>query len=72
MKSYKVKSNIDQDLLSDSTRFESDKGEISLLNPCQATAGTYEIYCIEGGLFDNVERYATREIAFNRIKELLM
>jgi hypothetical protein len=32
---------------------------------------TYEIYCIEGELFDDVERFPTLEEAENRVIELL-
>ena len=58
-------------LLSDSNRYKTEKGEISMLTPCRATFNTYEIYCIEGDLFDDIERYDTLEEAEARINELL-
>ena len=35
------------------------------------TFNSYEIYCISGQLFDDIERYHTLEQAENRINELL-
>jgi len=58
-------------LLSDSNRYKTDKGEISLLTPCRATFNTFEIYCIEGGLFEDIERYNTLQEAEERINFLL-
>jgi hypothetical protein len=60
-----------QNFLSDSHRYSSDKGEISMLYACYATFNSYEIYCIEGGLFEDIERYDTLEEAEQRINELL-
>ena len=57
--------------LSDSERYISPLGEISLLTPCIATSNKYEIYCIKGNLFNDIERYNTLEDAENRIYELL-
>ena len=54
-----------------SHRYKTDKGEISMIYPCSYTMVGYEIYCIEGDLFDDIERYGTIEEAENRIKELL-
>ncbi len=59
-------------LLSDSNRYSSEKGLISLLEPCRATMGCYEIYCIGGNLFDDIERYETLDEVENRIKKLLL
>jgi hypothetical protein len=42
-----------------------------MIHPCIATMGSYEIYCIEGELFDDVERFSTLEEAENRVIELL-
>lgn len=58
-------------IVTDSFRYETEKGCISLLKPCHATFQSYEIYCISGGLFDDVERYHTLEEAESRIKRLL-
>tara|TARA_S200002703_G_scaffold81197_1_gene70073 strand:- start:1426 stop:1671 length:246 start_codon:yes stop_codon:yes gene_type:complete len=54
-----------------STVYSTDKGRISLLSPCRATFDSFEIYCLEGYLFDDIERYDTLEEAEARIKELL-
>lgn len=54
-----------------STIYSTEKGEISLLPPCEATFYSFEIYCIKGYLFDDIERYDTLEEAEARIKELL-
>ena len=54
-----------------STTYSTDSGKISLIGPCSATSHTFEIYCIEGYLFDDIERYHTLEEAEPRIKELL-
>ncbi|MBT7452148.1 MAG: hypothetical protein HN793_15020 [Rhodospirillaceae bacterium] len=59
-------------LLSDSNRYSSEKGLISLLEPCRATMGCYEIYCLGGNLFDDIERYDTLDEVENRIKKLLL
>ena len=58
--------------LSDSNRYSSEKGLISLLEPCGATMGCYEIYCLGGNLFDDIERYDTLDEVENRIKKLLL
>jgi hypothetical protein len=42
-----------------------------MLTPCMATFDSYKIYCIQGGLFDDIERYDTLEKAEERISELL-
>ena len=60
------------ELVSNSHRYKTDKGEISLLHPCFATLELYEIYCIKGDLFDDIERYHTLEEAEERINELLV
>ena len=54
-----------------SYRYKTEKGEISRIDPSEFTMGAQEIYCIEGDLFDDIERYATLEEAETRIKELL-
>jgi hypothetical protein len=54
-----------------STIYSTEKGEISLLSPCKATFYTFEIYCLMGYLFDDIERYDTLEAAEARIEELL-
>ncbi len=63
--------NGDELILTDSFRYSTEKGEISLLKPCKGTMQTFEIYCIKGCLFDDVERYNTLEEAETRINELL-
>jgi len=56
---------------SPSHRYKTDKGEISMVYPCSDTMFEYEIFCIQGDLFDDIERYETIEESENRIKELL-
>lgn len=58
-------------LYGNSHRYETEKGIISCVHPCEGTFNTFEIYCIKGRLFDDVERYDTLEDAENRIKQLL-
>lgn len=57
--------------ITDSHRYKTDKGEISLIYPSWISMDSYEIYCIEGNLFDDIERYDTLEEAEERINELL-
>lgn len=45
--------------ITDSHRYKTDKGEISLIYPSWISMDSYEIYCIEGNLFDDIERYDT-------------
>ena len=59
------------DILSNSERYITKIGEISLLSPCRATFNSYEIYCINGNLFEDIERYSTRFDAEKRINNLL-
>jgi hypothetical protein len=40
-------------------RFEYEGKIVSMLYPCEYTMNTYEILCIKGGLFDDVERFLT-------------
>jgi len=54
-----------------STIYSTDRGRISLLSPCKSTFYNFEIYCLEGYLFDDIERFNTLEKAEARIKELL-
>lgn len=54
-----------------SNRYKTLKGEISLLEPSPFTMNFYEIYCIEGNFFDDVERYETLKEAEERIDELI-
>jgi hypothetical protein len=55
----------------DSHRYKTHKGEISLIYPCYHTMNKFEIYCIEGDLFDDVERFHTLGGVERRINELL-
>ena len=58
-------------LLGDSHRYETKKGIISLIYPTSYTGNMFEIYCIEGDLFDDIERYECLKKAEKRIKKLL-
>lgn len=59
-------------LLSDSIRYRTKKGEISLLTPCYATLETFEIYCIKGNLFSDIIRFRTLREAQHTINTLLV
>ena len=57
--------------LLNSHRYKKGNKEISLLYPNTFTMDCYEIYCISGDLFDDIERYETLGEAEARIMELL-
>ena len=59
-------------LVSDSYRYKTEKGEISLIQPSEVNFDTYEIFCINGGLFNGVERFDTFHKAEERICDLLI
>lgn len=60
------------DVLIPSHRYKTPKGEISMIAPSRISSHTWEIYCIsEPALFEDVERYDTKEEAEARIRELL-
>lgn len=68
-----VKLGFDLDnIMSESHRYKSKKGEISLLHPSRATFNSYEIYCVSENLFDDIERYNSLKAAEKRIDELLL
>ena len=71
MKETKVVSSAVPTMCGNSYRYKTKKGEISLLYPCFATHNYYEIYCIEGDLFDDIERFDTLGEAKARIAEVL-
>ena len=58
-------------LISNSTQYISERGIISLLTPCYATNDFFEIYCLKGNLFFDIERFDTLEESEKRIQELL-
>lgn len=43
----------------DSNRYKTTKGEVSLIEPCMISMNMYEIYCISGNLFEDIERFDT-------------
>lgn len=49
----------------------SDKGMISIIPPSRFTNEQYEIYCLDGNLFDDIERYDKENEALERCKNLL-
>lgn len=54
--------------------FSSEKGKISLIllmNCLWDVKEYWEIYCLNGNLFEDVERFDTKEEAVKRINELL-
>ena len=68
---YKKKSLSMANVIGTSIRYKSDKGEISLLEPCLATKYNYELQCIAGNFFDDIEYYPTLQDAEKRITDLL-
>ena len=62
-------------------KYYSDKGMISLINLVKSFDSNYlqkiyekypyEIYCLDGNLLEDVERFSSIELAEKRIKELL-
>lgn len=48
----------------------SDQGKISVIRG-MASFGDYEIYSLEGGLFEDIERYPNVKTAGERIHQLL-
>lgn len=54
--------------------YSSDKGKISLIelpNYFQDKKNLWEIYCLEGMLFEDIERFDSKEDAEVRIKDVL-
>lgn len=67
----KTESELPKEFIGDSHRYKTKKGEISLLYPCFSTMDCFEIYCIEGNLFNDIERFDTLDEAEEKINELL-
>lgn len=70
-KEYEIVPSRAPGIVGDSHRYKSEKGIISLVHPCMATMDAYEIYCIEGDLFEDIERFETLNEAEERISQLL-
>lgn len=51
--------------------FTSEEGSISMIHPCEFTNQEYEIYSLEGDLFDDIERYPYHNRVMERINNLL-
>lgn len=51
--------------------YTNDLGSISMIPPSYVSDYSYEIYCLEGDLFDDIERFKTRHEAKERINNLL-
>lgn len=49
----------------------SDKGMISLIEPAMHTMNMWEIYSLDGDLFEDIERFETELEAEKRCEELL-
>lgn len=49
----------------------SNKGMISILIPSHFTNEMFEIYSLDGNLFEDIERFDTEKKALDRCKELL-
>ena len=71
MKTKVDKKIIQNPLGMNSHRYITKKGEISLIYPSYASMDLYEIYCIKGDLFDDIERFDSLEEAEKRIHILL-
>jgi hypothetical protein len=52
--------------------YSSDLGQISLISPCHFTMDMFEIYCLKGDLFDDIERYSTYDEVEERIFQVLL
>lgn len=74
MKKYTIKRpvGIPTTFLGNSHRYKTELGEISCVHPCTSTQHMFEIYCISGNLFDDIERYPSKPEAEARIYELLV
>jgi len=53
--------------------YSSPQGKVSLIKLVGTTSGVevWEIYCLEGGLFEGTIRFGNKEEAVKKIKELL-
>ena len=51
--------------------YTNDLGSISMIPPSYVSDYSYEIYCLEGDLFDDIERFETLEAAEERVNNLL-
>lgn len=69
---YKIKYSVIDTGYIPSHRYESEKGIISLIDPCETSCFKFEIYCISGNLFDDIERYDSVLEVEERIKNLLL
>ena len=58
-------------MLGPSNRYLNEKGCISLIHPCRTTMNLFEIYCIEGDLFDDIERFDSLDEAESAIRTYL-
>jgi len=52
-------------------RYENKRGIISLSPPTEITRSQWEIYCLEGDLFKDIESFTTKDAAERRIFEIL-
>jgi len=52
-------------------RYSTKKGEISLITPSFISNHMWEIYCTEGDLFEDIERYDTKGEAEAKIRHYL-
>lgn len=59
------------EFLGNPTYYETDKGIISLVYPCINTQHMYEIFCVKGDFFSDIEMYFHLEDAEKRIIELI-
>ncbi len=67
-------SDIPQVMGKDHYIFSNSKGKISLINQLRSYNNApdfWEIYCLKGNLFEDCERFPTKEKAIKKIKEYL-
>jgi len=55
----------------DSDQYIGDTGKINLLHPCATTDDKFEISCLQGNLFEGVERFDDLKSAESRIARWL-
>ena len=54
--------------------FSNSRGKISLIKQIRRHVGLgifWEIYCLDGNLFEDTERFSTKEKAIEKVKEYL-
>jgi hypothetical protein len=71
MEEFIIRNGIDK-IVSDNHIYKSQRGEISMLAPCEVTFGKYQIYCLKGDLFYGTLKFDSLEVAVSEIKQFLL